>query len=383
MTAAAIRTSANNANSTSTTTSSSTLEAGQSAEITNAQGVTSSYVSDGGNAQVLTAVTGDFTATSNILEPLAAGQARTEPPAPPGIILKANSIGGAPTSTVNLLTDSKIFGYDPTTGQLIRFDLNLATNKGAIDPTFTPISVPGDPANAGVNIAQDGSQLVVLVSSGTSVYAFNANTGAAVGSFTTTAPINFIASTATTTVLGGYQTNQLQMINLPASLQTGTEQPLGSAQPFTPASEVTLLGGVTGVAGSNNLYATIAAHFSTLQPNQTQLGIQSIGTVQVFAGGGSTSVFNTFSSVLSHGTHRERQQHHRAVQPPDPESVVCTRLRGREPRAGYGGFQWDQHHQALCPDLAELPRDDRPGLFRSPGRAQPELPDGPHRLGTD
>ncbi len=157
--------------------------------------------------------------------------------------------------------------------------------------------MPGDPANAGVNIAQDGSQLVVLVSSGTNVYAFNANTGAAVGSFTTTAPINFIASTATTTVLGGYQTNQLQMINLPASLQTGTEQPLGSVQPFTPASEVTLLGGVTGVAGSNNLYATIAAHFSTLQPNQTQLGIQSIGTVQVFAGGGSTSVFNTFTSV--------------------------------------------------------------------------------------
>jgi hypothetical protein len=180
---------------------------------------------------------------------------------------------------------------------LVRFDLNLANETGAIDPTFTPISVPGDPANAGVDIAQDGNQLVVLVSSRSNVYAYNATTGTAVGSFTTTVPINSIASTAVLTVLGSYQNNELQMINLPASLQTGTEQPLGSASPFTPPSEVTLLGGVTGVTGSNNIYATIAAHFSTLQPNQTQLGIQSINTTQVSTGGGSTSVSNQFSSV--------------------------------------------------------------------------------------
>ena len=278
-------------------TPANTLEAGQTTSVTTAQGVTLDYATDGGRSQVLTSVSGDFTATSNILEPLAPGQARTEPPAPPGIILKTNSIGGAPTSTVDLLTDSKIFGYDPTTGHLIRFDLNLANQTGAIDSTFAPISVPGDPANAGVNIAQDGNQLVVLVSSGMNVYAYNATTGAAVGSFTTTVPINSIASTATLTVLGSYQTNQLQMINLPASLQTGTEQPLGSVQPFAPASGVTLLGGVTGLAGSNNIYATIAAHFSTLQPNQTQLGIQSVNTIQVIASGGSTTVFNKFSSV--------------------------------------------------------------------------------------
>ena len=298
VTGAAIQNRALSISSLSTsTTSSTTLEAGQSASITNAQGITTSYFSGGGNAQTLTELSGDFTATSNILEPLAAGQPRTEPPAPPGIILKTNRIGGAPTSKIDLLTDSKVFGYDPTTGQLVRFDLNLVSQTGAVDPTFTPISVPGDPANAGVNIAEDGTQLVVLVSSGSNVYAYNATNGAEVGSFTTTTPINSIASTATVTVLGSYQTNQLQMINLSESLQTGTEQPLGSALPFMPASEVTLLGGVTGVAGSNNIYGTIAAHFSTLQPNQTQLGIQSVSTIQVIANGDSTTVSTEFSPI--------------------------------------------------------------------------------------
>ena len=75
--------------------SSGTLEAGQSASITSAQGVTLSYVSDGGRSQVLTNVSGSFNAQSNLQEPLAPGQPAAEPPAPPGIILKANSIGGA------------------------------------------------------------------------------------------------------------------------------------------------------------------------------------------------------------------------------------------------------------------------------------------------
>ena len=138
---------------------SSTLEAGQSASITSAQGITTSYNSNPNQSQTLVAVSGGFTPQSNLLEPLATGQQATEPPAPPGIILKTNSINGAPTTTVDLLTDSKIFGYDPKTGQLVRFDLNLANKTGAVDPTFAPIGVPGDPAVAGVAIAYNGSQL--------------------------------------------------------------------------------------------------------------------------------------------------------------------------------------------------------------------------------
>ncbi len=122
---------------------SSTLEAGQSASITSAQGITTSYNSNPNSSQTLVAVSGAYTPQANLLEPLAEGQPNTEPPAPPGIILKTNSISGAPTTQVNLLTDSKIFGYDSKTGDLVRFDLNLATDKGTLDSTFTPIVVPG------------------------------------------------------------------------------------------------------------------------------------------------------------------------------------------------------------------------------------------------
>ena len=105
----------------------------------------------GNGGQTLTSISGSFTAGTNIVEPLPAGQPpQTVPPAPPGVILKVNRIdGSSATAPINLLTDPKIFGYDPTTGQLIRFDLNLTTDTGAVDPTFAPISVPGDPASAG------------------------------------------------------------------------------------------------------------------------------------------------------------------------------------------------------------------------------------------
>ena len=58
-----------------------------------------------------------------------------------------------------------------------------------------------------MNLGLNGSQLDVLVGSGTTVYAYNATTGAAVGSFTTSEPVNSIASTDTVTVLGSYATN--------------------------------------------------------------------------------------------------------------------------------------------------------------------------------
>ncbi len=53
---------------------------------------------------------------------------------------------------VNLLTDPKIFGYDPTTGQLIRFNINLKTDTGTDGSTFPPIPVPGDPHRPALNL---------------------------------------------------------------------------------------------------------------------------------------------------------------------------------------------------------------------------------------
>lgn len=278
----------------------STLEAGQTTTITT-NGVSTTYTSSGNQAQSLTSITGIFTAGTNLVESLPAGQPpQTVPPAPPGIIFKVNRIDGSPAAQINLLTDSKIFGYDPLTGQLLRFNLNLTTHTGAPDPSFAPISVPGDPAVAGVNLGRDGNQLVVLVSSGTTVFAYNATTGAPVGSFATTSAINSIGSTDDVTAVGSYQSNQLQMINLTTSLETGVAQPQGSAQPYTPTAGFTLLGGLTGLPGSNNLYAAVAATFNSFQPVLTQLGIQAIGTANTHTiPGQGTHLSNQFSTGAS------------------------------------------------------------------------------------
>ena len=102
------------------------------------------------------------------------------------------------------------------------------------------------------------------------------------GSFTTSEPVNAIASSESVTVLGSYATNQLQMINLTSSLQTGVEQPgTGNPKPFTPAAGFTLLGGLSSVPASSTVTATTGATFDTFTPTQTQLGLQSIGTASV------------------------------------------------------------------------------------------------------
>ena len=125
---------------TSTPSSTGTLQANQSTTV-ELNGVSTEYVSNAGRAQSLASISGNFSAGTNLVEPLAAGQPLSIPPAPPGIILKVNQIHGSPTATpINLLTDPKIFGYDSVTHQLVRFDLNLTNNTGAVDPSFAPIS---------------------------------------------------------------------------------------------------------------------------------------------------------------------------------------------------------------------------------------------------
>jgi hypothetical protein len=271
--------------STSISSSSdTTLQARQSATVTTPYGTSNTYVSDSKGGQTLTAVTGSFTSAGNIQVALPAAQPPSIPPAPPGVILKVNRIAGDLPGPINLQTDSKLFGYDPVIGEVIRFNLNLANNTGAPDPSFTPIHVPGSPVVAGLSLGRVGSQLVVLVGSGTTVYAYNATTGAPLGSFTNPFPINSIASTDTATVLGSYETNQLRMINLAASLQTGTIQPAeGQPRPFTPQAGFTFLGGLTSAPGVNAVYATIAATFNSFQPTFTQLGVQTIRTSQAIA----------------------------------------------------------------------------------------------------
>ena len=221
-------------------------------------------------------------------------------PSPPGIIVKVNRVQGSKLSApINLQTDPKIYGYDPTTGDVIRFDLNLNTQTAVLDTSAPPISVPGDPAAAGLDLAWNGSQRVLLVSSGTTVYAYNATSEAFVGSFTDVGsfmgslPINSIAGTDTLAVLGSYQTNQLYAINLSASLASGiAQQATGDPQPFTPQAQFTLLGGLTSSPGTNTVFAAFAGHLDSNQPSQTQLGLLAVGTALVSTVKGQGSVLS-------------------------------------------------------------------------------------------
>ncbi len=295
---------------TSTTTSSSantTLQALQSTTVTNPYEISTTYVTNGNGSQTLTGISGTFTSAGNIVEPLpAADPIQTVPPAPPGIILKVNRIQGDLSAPINLQTDPKVFGYDPTTGEVIRFDLNLNSKTGVVDPTWTPIDVPGDPAAAGLDLAWNGTQRVILVSSGTTVYTYNATSGAFVGSFTDVGsfmgslPINSVAGTDILTLLGSYQTNELYAINLTASLASGIAQPAtGNPQPFTPQAQFTLLGGLTSSPGTNIVFATVAAHLDSTQPNMTQLGLQAVSTASVATVMGQGSVLSNVLSPLA------------------------------------------------------------------------------------
>ena len=252
--------------SSSSSSSSTTLEALQSTSITNA-GVTATYKTNGNGGQTLTAISGSFSAGTNLEEALPSTQPpQTIPPAPPGVILQVNRIAGKASGPINLLTDPNIFAYDPTTGDVVRFAVNLTTGKGTEDPLPNPIVVANDPPTVGLNLGWNGNQLVLLVSAGSTVTAYNATTGAQVGYFTTPQDTYSIGSTDTLTVLGSYQnvgSQQIQAINLAASLASPTHEVVFANPPisYSPKSEsgLTLLGGMTGIPGSNTITTAVAA----------------------------------------------------------------------------------------------------------------------------
>ena len=65
------------------------------------------------------------------------------------------------------------------------------------------------------------------------------------------------------------------MIDIPLSLDAGTAQ-LSVNEPgypppanYTPPAGFSLVGGLTGVVGTNQVYPTVAASFNSFQPNVT------------------------------------------------------------------------------------------------------------------
>ena len=173
----------------------------------------------------------------------------------PNILI--HRINGAPHPG-NGLGDAQIFGYDPAANTLVRFDAATGVALQAI-----PLPAGGT-AIAGVALGRNDGKLVALVGFGAEILAFDALTGAAVGQFGTASlaanglnTIDGIGSTNTQTIVSdasGGTLGLVQAIDVTASLATGKAVPLGAA--FGPTREFELSGGLTGVAGSDRIYAS-------------------------------------------------------------------------------------------------------------------------------
>ncbi|MDB5352098.1 MAG: hypothetical protein JWN86_3345 [Planctomycetota bacterium] len=171
--------------------------------------------------------------------------------------------------------DPQVFGFDPTAGTLVRFNANTGAALQAIP-------VPGGgTAIAGVGLGRNNGREVALVGTGTTIFAYDVVSGSPVGQFSTASlgasglrAVDGIGSSDTRTFVSDAMagTNGLiQGIDVTASLRTGQAVPLGL--PFAPAREFELSGGVTGLAGSDVVYSTGAAHFDSFVPDQVQVGI--------------------------------------------------------------------------------------------------------------
>ncbi|WP_165232130.1 hypothetical protein [Aquisphaera insulae] len=267
---------------------------------TSTSGTSTNVVSDLFLVQSLAGINGEFVSAGNILLQSDPGSP-SPPPAPPGVILKISHINGNMTTLPDLQTDSRIFGYDSATGQVLRFSLDLNQNTGAVDTSFAPIQVQaaGSTNPVALSVGRNGSQLVLMVGTGSTITVYNATSGALVGSFATPAGMDMLGSTDTVSVMGNTQTNQLQMIDVAASLAAGTAVlPAGSPSNYTPQAGVSFVGGLTGIPGSNQVYSTIAATFNTLTPTVTQLGELTVNTSAAIpnASGGLT-LRRVFSSA--------------------------------------------------------------------------------------
>jgi hypothetical protein len=242
-------------------------------------GVTLTFTQDAHGARILTGVSGTFSPSPTLpsTKPVNTGSGVPPgpSPAPPGAVISINHIQGPPRSEEGL-GDPQVFGYDPMANALIRFDVITG------QPTLTiPLAGMGTQKFGGVALGRDNGQLVALVGNNTTVQAFNALNGTPMGSFSIASlastgfkTVTGIGSTDNKTVLADATDGFLQTINLTASLASGQAVPVGNV--FPPQRQFNLAGDLTGVAASDTIYATGAAHFDTFQPDQFQVGFLAV-----------------------------------------------------------------------------------------------------------
>ena len=160
--------------------------------------------------QTLAGSDGEFLSAGNLLLTSQPGNPGP-PPAPPGVVIKINRIdgklldpGGAP---VILLTDAKIFGYDPRPGRCTDSASTWSTRAGRRTTRTSrrsrcPARRPRSACRWDATGPARSAPQVLLVATGSSISVYNATTGAALGSFATPAGFNSLASTDTITVAG-------------------------------------------------------------------------------------------------------------------------------------------------------------------------------------
>lgn len=252
------------------------------------------FESANANAIQLTSVAGSFTPGSNLIEPRDLSLAGFNHVPPPGVILQINHVGGSTATAGAPLGDPQVYGFDPSTNTLVRFDATTGAVLGTI-------AVPTNAANnafGGVALARVNGEQVVLVGAGNVVRAYDATTQVLVGQFTTRQAVGGIATTSRGTVLfnpNGGPNGVAQVINVAASLASGTTVTAGAF--FVPTREFTLGGGATGVAGRDNVYALGSGFFDTAQPNLMQAGVLALG----ISPSSSTPLAEASRTVLSSG----------------------------------------------------------------------------------
>ena len=244
------------------------------------------------NAIRLTSVGGSFTPGANLVEPRDLSLAGYNHVPPPGVILNINQINGSTTGSTPPLNSASIFGFDPATNRLLRFN----TNTGAI---ISSIVLPGATATngqGGVALAKNGNELVALVGVGSTVQAYDALSGLFVGQFATARTISGIATVNGITVLldaNDPANEAAAVIDVPGSLAIGQAVSVGGFT--TPTRGFVFGGGVTGVPGTSNIYAIGTAIFDTATPTQTQAGIIALTPTA------SGSITETSRTVLTSG----------------------------------------------------------------------------------
>jgi hypothetical protein len=221
----------------------------------------------------------DPAATTQIVTAVFTPSAEEDVPSITGVNILVQRVEAGPLPQRPPLGPAQVFVVDTAANDLVRFE--VATGM----PTLT-VDLPAlQTTRPTLGVARNRGRQVVLVgdSGAARVYAFNVVTGAFEGSFTTSnlAGLGFtaldgIAGTDTQTVFVDALGPAVR-IDLTSSLIAGQAVPLGMA--FTPDREFQLTGGASGIAGTELIFASGAAHFDTFQPNLNQFGVLAMRTV--------------------------------------------------------------------------------------------------------